>query len=108
MLLDATRFEDEVLGSAEPVLVDFFGAWCEPCRKLAPTLDKLAGEGHRVCKVNVEAHPDLTGRYRVGGLPTLVVVKGGEEVARFAGLQSERTLRDVLSRAGMAAPGLAG
>jgi thioredoxin len=104
MLLDATRFEDEVHGSAGPVLVDFFGTWCEPCKKLAPTLDRLALEGHRVCKVNVESRPDLARHYRVGAVPTLLILKGGEEVARFVGVQTERTLRDALHRAGT--PGL--
>ena len=108
MLLDATRFEDEVLGSAEPVLVDFFGTWCEPCKKLAPTLDKLAREGYRVCKVNVESRPDLAQCYRVGAVPTLVVLKRGEEADRFVGVQSERTLRDALDRAGAARLGAAG
>ncbi len=99
MLLDSGRFEADVLGSAEPVLVDFFGTWCRPCTELAPVLDRLAGEGYSVCKVDIRARPDLAARYRVTALPTLVVLRGGGEVARLVGLQSERTLREALDRA---------
>jgi thioredoxin 1 len=99
MLLNQDRFETDVLGSAEPVLVDFFAAWCGPCRALAPVVEKLAGEGYRVCKVDIEARPDLASRYRVSALPTLVVLRGGEEVARFVGIQPERALRNALSQA---------
>ena len=108
MLLDATRFEGEVLGSADPVLVDFFGTWCEPCKKLAPTVEKLARGGYRVCKVDIESRPDLTSHYRVGAVPTLLVLRGGEEVARFVGVQSERTLKDALDRAGATGRSVAG
>ena len=99
MLLDQEKFEADVLGSVEPVLVDFFGTWCGPCKLLAPTVEKLAGQGYRVCKVDVKARSDLAIRYGVRAVPTLVVVKGGEEVTRFVGVQSERALKDALDRA---------
>ena len=99
MMLDQDRFETDVLGSQEPVLVDFFGTWCGPCKVLAPVVEKLAQDGHRVCKVDVNARADLATRYRVGAVPTVVVLKGGEEVARFVGVQSERTLKTALDRA---------
>ncbi len=99
MLLNQDRFEADVLGSAEPVLVDFFGTWCPPCKALAPTIDKIAGDGYRVCKVNVDDHPDLASRFRVNAVPALLVVKGGAVVARFVGVQRERTLKDALDRA---------
>jgi thioredoxin 1 len=99
MLLNQDRFEADVLGSAEPVLVDFFGTWCPPCKEMAPTIDKLDEEGYPVCKVNINDHPDLASRFRVNAVPTLLVVKGGEVVARFVGVQRERTLKDALDRA---------
>ncbi len=99
MLLNQDRFEADVLGSAEPVLVDFFGTWCPPCKEIAPTIDKLAQDGYRVCKVNVDDHPGLASRFRVNAVPALLVVKGGEVVARFVGVQRERTLTDALERA---------
>jgi thioredoxin 1 len=97
------HFEADVLGSAEPVLVDFFGTWCGPCKGLAPVVERLAREGYRVCKMDIQARPDLAGRFRVAALPTLVVLRGGEEVTRFVGVQSERTLRHALDRARAAA-----
>jgi thioredoxin 1 len=99
MLLDSERFEADVLGSAEPVLVDFYGSWCPPCQRIAPIVEKLAEDGYRVCKVNVQAQPELAGRYKVSAVPTLVVLRGGQEAVRFTGVQSERTLRDALDRA---------
>src|SRR5262249_14002591 len=99
MLLDQVRFEADVLGADGPVLVDFFGAWCGPCRLLAPVVEKLAGEGYRACKVDVEERPDLAERSHVTAMPTLVVLKCGKEVARFVGVQSEQTLRQILDRA---------
>jgi thioredoxin 1 len=99
MMLDTARFATEVLGSQEPVLVDFYGSWCPPCERLAPLIDKLAGQGYRVCKVNVQAQPELAARYHVSAVPTLLVLRGGEETARFVGVQSERTLRAALDGA---------
>jgi thioredoxin 1 len=103
MLLDQERLEADILSSAEPVLVDFFATWCGPCKLIAPTIDKIAEDGYRVIKVNAEDHPELTTRFRVGAFPTLLVVKGGEVVARFVGVQRMRTLTDALDRAGTTA-----
>lgn len=99
MLLEQERFESDVLGSAEPVLVDFYKTTCPPCRQLMATIDRLAGEGYAVSKVNVEDRPELAVRYRVSAVPTLVIVKGGAEVARFVGVQGEAALRAALDRA---------
>jgi thioredoxin 1 len=99
MLQEQDRFEVDVLGSAEPVMVDFFGTWCPPCRALAPAIDRIARDGYAVCKVNVQERADLATRYGVRQVPTTVVVRGGEEVARFVGVQPERVLRDALDRA---------
>jgi thioredoxin 1 len=99
MLLDQERFEADVLGSQAPVLVDFYGTWCPPCRQLAPTIDRLAESGYSVCKVNIDDRQDLTSRFHVSAVPTVVVLKGGQEVARFVGVQSERTLKNALDRA---------
>jgi thioredoxin 1 len=103
MLLSQDQFETDVLGSTEPVLVDFFGTWCGPCRVLAPTIDRIAGAGYAVCKVNIDERADLAVQYGVRQVPTLVISQEGEEIARFVGVQSERTLRDTLDRARIAA-----
>jgi thioredoxin 1 len=99
MLLDQNRFETDVLGTSESVLVDFYGTYCPPCRTLMPTIDRLVKDGYSVVKVNVEDRPELASQFGVKAVPTLVVLKGGQEVSRFVGLQSERTLRDALDRA---------
>ena len=66
MWLDQDRFETDVLGSAEPVLVDFFATWRPPCQALAPTIDQIARDGHADCKVNIEERKDRsTTRYKV-------------------------------------------
>jgi len=99
MLLDQNRFEADVLEASEPVLVDFFGSWCPPCRELAPTIDRISQSGAPVCKVNIDDRPDLASQFGVNAVPTVVIFKGGEEVARFVGVQPERTLRKALDRA---------
>ena len=99
MFLNQERFEDEVLGAAEPVLVDLFQPACAPCRRLIPILDELVDGGYRVCKVDVAERPDLGVRYRISAVPTLVVINNGEECTRFVGFQSAQTLRDALDRA---------
>jgi thioredoxin 1 len=99
MLLDPNHFETDVLGAGESVLVDFYGTYCPPCRALMPTIDKLAQDGYAIVKVNVQDHPELATQFGVKAVPTLVVLRGGQEVSRFVGLQSERVLRDALDRA---------
>jgi thioredoxin 1 len=103
MLLSQDRFETDVLGSQGPVLVDFFETWCGPCKLLAPIIDRIAADGHAVSKVNVSERPDLAIQYGVRSVPTVVIFRGGEEVARFVGLQPERKLRDALEQARAAA-----
>ena len=76
-------FEDDVLKSDQPVLVDFWAAWCAPCRMLAPTVEavaeKYAGNA-RVVKLNVDDNPSVSQRYGIKGIPTLILFKNGEPV----------------------------
>ena len=102
--INQSEFESEVAGSAVPVLLDIYGEHCGPCRQLAPTLDKLAGEYEgraRVLKVEAGANRDLAGGLAVSSVPTVVVFRGGEEVGRLVGLRPESAYRKLLESAGV-------
>ena len=95
---DAT-FEQEVLRSPLPVVVDFWAPWCGPCRMVAPTLDKLAREWNgrvKIAKLNVDENPRVAGRYQVQSIPTMMVVKNGQIADRWAGALPEAALRSRL------------
>ena len=88
-------FEELVLKSELPVLVDFWAPWCGPCRMLAPLVEELAEkyEGKmRFCKVNVDESMAIAKTYRVMGIPQISVFKGGARVAELQGLQPMKTL----------------
>jgi thioredoxin 1 len=94
-------FDRQVLQSAAPVLVDFYAPWCGPCKTLAPTIAKLADDfaGRvKVAKVNVDEASELSERYRIQGVPTLILFQGGKIVDSVVGLAPEETLRQKLDR----------
>lgn len=90
-----TSFEDEVLGADVPVLVDFWAAWCGPCKMIAPILDDVAGEYAgkiKVCKVDVDANEDTPAKFGVRGIPTLILFKNGKAEATKVGALSKTQL----------------
>jgi thioredoxin 1 len=81
-------FQTEVLQSPVPVLVDFWAAWCGPCRAIAPTIDQIAGEYAgklKVVKMDVDENPEIPMNYGVQGIPTLLLFKGGQVVEKLVG-----------------------
>jgi thioredoxin 1 len=91
---DAT-FEQDVLKSAEPVLVDYWADWCGPCKMIAPVLDEIAVEYEgriRVAKLNIDQNPNTPPRYGIRGIPTLMLFKEGEVEATKVGAVSKSQL----------------
>ena len=86
--VNSQNFEEEVIKSEKPVLIDFYADWCGPCKMLSPIIDEVAEENTdiKVVKVNVDDAQDLAMKYQVMSIPTLVVIKNGEEVNRSVGL----------------------
>ncbi|MGA2410180.1 MAG: thioredoxin [Candidatus Binataceae bacterium] len=84
---DAT-FDQEVIKSSTPVLIDFWAPWCAPCRAIGPIVDELAGEYEgrlKVVKINVDDNPQVPARYGVRGIPNLLILKGGEVKDQIVG-----------------------
>ena len=95
---DAT-FEADVLQSAQPILVDYWAEWCGPCKMIAPVLDELAAdyEGKlKICKVDVDANPEIPQKFGIRGIPTLIVFKGGNAEATKVGALSKTQLTNFI------------
>ncbi len=84
-----SSFDSEVLGSKEPVLVDFWAEWCMPCRMLAPTIDEIADEYHgklKVGKVDTDSNRDVSMKFNISAIPTILLFKDGQVKQKFVGL----------------------
>ena len=92
-----STFDEEVLNSDVPVLVDFWAEWCGPCKMIAPVLDEIASEYDgklKVCKVDVDANPGIPPKFGIRGIPTLIVFKGGNAEATKVGALSKTQLTE--------------
>ena len=95
VILTEKNFEEEVLKSEIPVLVDFWATWCGPCRMLAPTIEKIAEEQAgkiKVGKIDVDEEPELAAKYGIASIPTLMVFRQGVVVKASVGVQPKAAI----------------
>jgi len=93
-----SNFEQEILNSDRPVLVDFWASWCGPCRMLSPIVDEIAAERSdvKVCKINVDEQPELASRFQIMTIPTLMVFKNGQVVSQTSGARPKNQILTML------------
>lgn len=99
--LTDSNFNSTVQGAKVPVLVDFSATWCGPCKALAPTIEKVAGEYKtrmEVYKVDIEQAPQSSEAFEISSVPTCIFFKGGKEVERFTGNADLRTIKSYVDR----------
>lgn len=92
---ESNNFEQEVLKSEKPVLVDFYADWCGPCQMMGPVIEEISEEldgKAKVGKINVDENPDVAVEYNVMSIPTLIIFKNGKEVKRYVGVTSKEEL----------------
>ncbi len=96
--IDRNNFQNEVIASEKPVLLDFWAPWCGPCRAVVPIVEEIARERSdiKVCKVNVDEQSELARQFRVMSIPTLVVMKEGAVVRREMGAKSKEEILSMI------------
>ena len=96
--LTSANFEETVKGTSLPILIDFYADWCGPCKMLAPTIEEIAAGAadFLVAKINVDEAADIAERFAVMSIPTIVVLRGGEEINRAVGLRPKDAILAML------------
>ena len=101
IILNDQNFDDEVLKSEKPVLVDFWAQWCPPCKMMLPIIDSIAdnySDKIKVCKLNVDEGRLVASRYNIEAIPTMLIFKGGEIVDKIIGAVPEQTLEEKIKQ----------
>ena len=99
--INTANFQREILQSEMPVLLDFFAPWCTPCRMLSAVLDDISEDYVgiiRVCRVNVDDEKELSGRYGIDEIPTVIFFKNGRPTDRFTGFRSAEEIEAMITR----------
>lgn len=99
VIINEENFNEEVIKSKIPVIVDFWAAWCGPCKMLAPVIEEFAKDTSgsvKVCKVNVDECPELAAEYRIVSIPTLIAFENGTEKKRSVGLVSKNEIKKMI------------
>lgn len=100
LYLDENNFEQEVLKSSQPVLVDFFATWCGPCKMVSPLLDQVSEEMKdkvKLCKIDIDQNPNIASKYGVMSIPTFIMYKDGKDVAKNVGALPKSGIEDFIN-----------
>ena len=96
--INKNNFQNEILNSEKPVLLDFWAPWCAPCRMVVPIIEEIAGEcpDIKVGKINVDEQPELASKFSIMSIPTLVIMKKGKIVQQVSGARPKKAILEML------------